>query len=255
MSRPSGRVWNARGWDMAKAPNYKDAVDYWSSQAATVDGMLGGYGTGRVPRLDIQHSTLFLRQLISAGHLPAAALDVEARGKDSTEEGIRTVDCGAGIGRVTRDLLLHYSTTVDLVEPCPPFTDVILTGEDLRPAREAGRIGEVLTIGLQDFHPPADAYDIIWNQWCLGQLDTPDLVAYLARCKRALRRGGRQSLIFVKENIATAEDVFDEQDSSWTRSEASFLEIFKAAGLVVVKAGLQHGFPKELFRVKLWALR
>lgn len=165
---------------------------------------------------------------------------------------MRTVDCGAGIGRVTRDVLLSFSTIVDLVEPCEPFTQVIRHGPDLSAAREEGKIGSVLTIGIQDFHPREEWYGIIWNQWCLGQLSDADLIAYLKRCKCALATKG---LVFVKENVAQGEDIFDEQDSSWTRSEASFLKIFKEAGLTVVKSSVQHGFPKELFQVKLWALR
>ncbi|CCG83792.1 protein of unknown function [Taphrina deformans PYCC 5710] len=254
-----------------KVPDYEAAVTYWSSQPTTVDGMLGGYGRGRVPRLDIQHSTLFVRQLVSAGQLRIASATAPDRPRkrsrrdsfSSSSEGakgdeddgglVRTVDCGAGIGRVTQDLLLGISDVVDLVEPCAPFTAEIRSCAGLQAARLAGQVGDVLTIGVQDFTPLPDRYTIVWNQWCLGQLSDPDLVAFLGRCKVALKAD--KALIFVKENIAQGEDVFDEQDSSWTRSEASFLRIFREAGLKCVKSSLQHGFPKELYQVKLWALR
>lgn len=210
--------------------DYKAGVEYWITQPATVDGMLGGYGNGRVPRLDIQHSRQCLRQLIDAGTLPA--------------QSPRTVDCGAGIGRVTRDLLSDFSSIVDIVEPCAAFTATI---------KGLDKVGDIMTIGLQDFEPAAETYTIIWNQWCLGQLTSEDLTAYLRRCKSALTSDG---LIFVKENLSSSgTDIFDSQDSSWTRTESSFLKIFKAAGLSVVKSSLQHGFPRELFKVKLWALR
>lgn len=226
----------------AKSPDYNQAVAYWSSQPTTVDGMLGGYGTGRVPRLDITHSQLFLNQLISAGHLPSATANI-------------TVDCGAGIGRVTANLLLQVSEIVDLVEPCIPFTEEIKHGELLKDARtKTKQIGQVYEVGLQDWQPALQYYNIIWNQWCLGQLSNTDLVAYLKRCKAAIKRPG--GLVFVKENIASgSEDVFDDQDSSWTRSEESFMAVFKQSGLTVVKSSAQHGFPKELYKVKLWAMR
>lgn len=205
--------------------DYHAAVEYWSSQPSTVDGMLGGYGapTSRVPRLDIAHSARFLKEL-----------DVPLG---------RALDCGAGIGRVTNDLLQYHATCVDLVEPCSTFTAQI--------ERRNEKVGEVYLCGLQDFIF-GQKYTIIWNQWCLGQLTDIDLVLYLQRCKKALPENG---YIFVKENISSIENLFDDQDKSWTRTERSFQRIFKDAGLVIVKSSLQHGFPKELFKVKLWALK
>lgn len=41
---------------------------------------------------------------------------------DSFKEKIkfgRVLDCGAGIGRVTKDVLINYFEKVDLVEPSP----------------------------------------------------------------------------------------------------------------------------------------
>lgn len=44
--------------------NYKDAIDYWSSTPATVNGVLGGYGeTTPVPKADVAGSTGFIRRL------------------------------------------------------------------------------------------------------------------------------------------------------------------------------------------------
>lgn len=65
-------------------------------------------------------------------------------------------------------------------------------------------------------------------------------------------------MIIVKENIASGnEDVFDDQDSSVTRTEAKFKKLFMEAGLVVVKEEVQKGFPSSLglFKVKTFALR
>jgi len=64
----------------------------------------------------------------------------------------------------------------------------------------------------------------------------------------------------VKENLSThrfGEDIFDDVDSSVTRSDQKFRDLFKQAGLQVVKAELQTGFPKGLglYPVKMYALR
>lgn len=44
--------------------NYDDAVQYWSSVPATVDGVLGGFGeTTPVPKVDVAGSNGFVRRL------------------------------------------------------------------------------------------------------------------------------------------------------------------------------------------------
>lgn len=50
-------------------------------------------------------------------------------------------------------------------------------------------------------------------------------------------------------------DIFDEQDSSVTRTDANWRKIFNEAGLLLLKTELQTGFPKNLFPVRFYALR
>lgn len=59
----------------------------------------------------------------------------------------------------------------------------------------------------------------------------------------------------MKENLAQGWDVFDEVDSSVTRTEEKFKEIFEKAGMVVKRTEIQRGMPKELFQVRMWALQ
>ena len=64
----------------------------------------------------------------------------------------------------------------------------------------------------------------------------------------------------VKENLSThkfGEDIFDNVDSSVTRSDQKFRDVFRQAGLHVVKAELQSGVPKGLglYPVKMYALK
>ena len=39
------------------------------------------------------------------------------------------------------------------------------------------------------------------------------------------------------------------------RTEEKFKDIFKEAGLRIVRTELQKGFPKELYAVRIWALQ
>ncbi|EEB05493.1 methyltransferase implicated in translation, partial [Schizosaccharomyces japonicus yFS275] len=208
---------------------YKDAVEYWTKIEPTVDGMLGGFGRGRIPRVDALASRQFLNRLKSRWQdiQPAVA-----------------ADCGAGIGRVTENVLLSFFQHVDLVEPIPKFLDTAKEQLKEKPC-------DFFCTGLEKWTPEHGKYAVIWNQWCLSHLTDEDLLAYLVRAQKALVPNG---VICVKENIAHFKDCFDEQDSSVTRTEASYKQIFQKAGLEVVQEALQHGFPDDLFPVKMFAL-
>lgn len=84
---------------------YKDALSYWSEVPPTVDGMLGGFAY--ITQTDIKGSTEFLSDL----------MNTEKTGRS------RALDCGAGIGRVTKNLLLPLFDTVDLLEVNQKFLD------------------------------------------------------------------------------------------------------------------------------------
>lgn len=84
---------------------YKDALTYWSNIPPTVDGMLGGYAY--ITKTDVAGSTVFLSGLMNREHLGRS----------------RALDCGAGIGRVTKNLLLRLFDTVDLLEVNKKFLD------------------------------------------------------------------------------------------------------------------------------------
>ena len=60
----------------------------------------------------------------------------------------------------------------------------------------------------------------------------------------------------VKENITSSGEVEkDEEDSSVTRPDETFKELFDKAGLELVRDLKQQKFPKEIYVVKMYALR
>ena len=220
-----------------------DALRYWNSVSTTVDGMLGGYP--EISRVDLKGSANFVAKLRREqqvhSSLPATPGPLR-----------RGVDCGAGIGRVTAGLLSAVCEVVDMVEPVEKFAREV-KGQKMV---GSGSVGHVYVIGLEDWVPDKEAkYDIIWNQWCLGHLTDKQLVAYLERCRRALTVDG---WVIVKENMGTnadGEDVFDQQDSSVTRTDQKFRRLFMEAGMRLVKTELQRGFPKGLYPVRFYALK
>jgi len=188
--------------------------------------MLGGFNNTRLPRVDITGSRTFLSHPLIKKRLMASSYS-------------HAVDCGAGIGRITKDLLSKLFEETDLVDPIDSFSKDVKEGEFLRPEREAGKIGQVFTMGLQEFIPEKGKYSVIWNQWCLGHLTDVDLVEYFKRCKEGLIPDG--GVIIVKENLAWGTDNFDGLDSSFTRTEKTLRGIFKKAGLQVLHVAEQHG--------------
>ncbi|ORY19693.1 alpha-N-methyltransferase NTM1 [Clohesyomyces aquaticus] len=227
--------------------DHSHSIAYWTSVPSTDDGMLGGYPG--VSRKDLVSSHAFLTKL-RRGKTPGIKRDLPKLN--------RVADCGAGIGRITKGFLMDVAVKVDIVEPVKKFTDELVAG--LGP-EEKGKMGEVFNLGLQDWTPKPGAYNLIWNQWCLGHLTDEQLVAYLRRCKDGLAKPSEEGesddiWIVVKENMSpNKDDIYDEEDSSVTRTDTKFRKLFKEAGLKLVAEQVQKGFPSELFPVRMYALK
>lgn len=213
-----------------KSPNfYKNARRYWSHIDPTIDGMLGGLSI--IDTSDVKGSTRFLNDLFKMKPAPGTQ---------------RALDCGAGIGRVTKNLLINYFNTVDLVEQDENFVrkahDYLSTNDKLN-----AKVGSIHNIGLQDFTPTVDTYDVIWCQWVLGHLTDDDFGAFLERCTAGLTKNG---CIIIKENFTSTDDFcIDATDSSVTRSLRVTKSILELANLRIVKICKQDNFIQGLFPV------
>jgi protein N-terminal methyltransferase len=215
------------------------ALSYWNSCDPSVTGMLGGFP--QVSRIDLQQSSTFLAKLRRA-----------SKAHPTSTPLTRIVDCGAGIGRITLGLLSTVATTTDIVEPVQKFTHEISHGDDFKALREQGKIGKIYNVGLESWTPEFE-YDVIWIQWCLGQCTDEQVKALFLRIQKHLSPGG---WIVLKENLSNhqlGEDVYDETDSSVTRTDDKFRALFADAGLKIVATELQRGFPKDLYPVRIYA--
>ncbi|KAK4555054.1 hypothetical protein LTR86_007820 [Recurvomyces mirabilis] len=212
------------------------ALSYWSSTEASVSGVLGGFP--QVSRIDLQGSSNFLAKLRRG-----------SKSHPTSRKLKRVVDCGAGIGRITEGLLVGVAEVVDVVEPVEVFTEKV---------KGKSGVGVVYNVGLEAWFPEREEvglYDVIWNQWCVGQLTDAQFIAYLKRLPPVLSEGG---WIVVKENLSNhylGEDVYDETDSSVTRTDEKFRRLFEEAGMKVVSSELQRGMPKGLYPVRSYALQ
>lgn len=214
---------------------YTDAEKYWERIPATVNGVMGGF-----QKLSAKDTSASRKLILSFTEGPEASISNN-----------RALDCGAGIGRVSKHLLLPLFKEVDLVEMNQSFLD--------RAQRYLGeaakRVGQYYHTSLQNFTPQSGHYDVIWCQWVLSHLRNDDLIQFLSRCVCGLVSSDR-GIVFIKENIALGdEDVFDDEDSSVTRCMNSFLTVFQKADLTVAQREMQLNWPENMFQVYTFALR
>lgn len=118
-------------------PDVDRGVSYWQGVPATVDGVLGGYGNGTLPKVDAQGSRTFLLQVLPrlSAVAPSSANEgaeqwlqdriAERGGKGKSKT--RALDCGAGVGRVSRDVLTRIVDIVHIVEPVESVSPLPLT--------------------------------------------------------------------------------------------------------------------------------
>jgi len=88
---------------------YEDGASYWSKIESTVDGMLGGFA--QISKPDIDGSLSFLEEFFQGKHGTGLV------------KKTRALDCGAGIGRITKNLLVPVFEKVDLLEQNPAFVE------------------------------------------------------------------------------------------------------------------------------------
>jgi protein N-terminal methyltransferase len=111
---------------------YSEGKDYWDDAKncpTTDDGVLGGFGF--VSASDITESAEFLQCVHKA--------------RPQMERAV-AIDAGAGIGRVTKSLLLPLYQTVDVLEQSPRLLEAV--PGNVGP-ENAGRIRNYLAVGMQ----------------------------------------------------------------------------------------------------------
>ena len=232
----SSQAW----WDQVREKKdewYSSAVSYWDDQTADNEGVLGGFG--QVSPADIMDSRRFLVKSLSE-RLAAA--------KEAGEDLV-AADCGAGIGRVSKDLLMHFFQQVDVVEPSEHLLEA--ARRNLTPTSSGHLAVNFFRCGLEKFEPERGRYDALWIQWALMYLTDDDAVSFLERCASRMKGKG---MIFLKENVCDGGFIVDSDDCSMTRSHAYFCDLFRLAGLRLAHTAVQRNFPKCLFKVRMYAL-
>lgn len=208
-----------KGW-------YGKSLNYWSKVPATIGGVLGGMD--HIHDSDIRESNLFISAVPDVGRL-------------------RALDCGAGIGRISKFLLTPMFEKTDLLEP---MEHMLVQAKKELPD---DRVGEMILDSMEKAVLP-HKYDVIVIQWVAIYLTDDHFAAFLKKCKDALLPNG---FIFFKENTICTKTSFlvDKEDSSLTRSDPHYKQIFAAGGVDCFAEAFQLDWPADLFPVKMYALR
>lgn len=227
---------------------YEKANSYWDDEKncpCSDDGVLGGYG--HITPVDIEGSRAFLSHV---------------QNKHGVQFG-RVADCGAGIGRITKNLLKGLFSQVDLIEQSHRLVTsapaYIHSGE-ASPA-EGAHI-TYIEQGLQHFAPEPNTYDVIWVQWVIGHLTDQDFISFIQRCVRGLKNptadNTQGGLLILKDNVIIDPDqtfYFDKSDNSVCRHMDYLRALLEVAQVQLVEQVRQEGFPEELYPVYMIALR
>jgi protein N-terminal methyltransferase len=174
--------------------------------------------------------------------VPSALQPLRSLSQRSNEK-FTALDVGSGVGRTTKDVLLHLVDEVVSAEPVSSFIEAALKASpEWKGIKGGTKCVTFVQTPLQHLHPiqvlknvkivgkaggPSilditTRFDVVWCQWCLGHLSDDELVHFLIKTKDALKVPGG-SVIVVKENVCrdtedgSARTVFDDQDSSLTR--------------------------------------
>ncbi|XP_061859649.1 N-terminal Xaa-Pro-Lys N-methyltransferase 2 isoform X3 [Colius striatus] len=123
---------------------YARAKHFYREVPATEEGMMGDYI--ELSNTDIESSREFLRKFVGGV------------GKAGTN---RALDCGSGIGRISKHVLLPVFKSVELVDMMENFLAEVpnyLQGKE-------DRVEMYYCKSLQEFTPAPQRYDVIWIQW------------------------------------------------------------------------------------------
>ncbi|XP_047936290.1 N-terminal Xaa-Pro-Lys N-methyltransferase 2 isoform X2 [Anser cygnoides] len=207
---------------------YARAKHFYQEVPATEEGMMGDYI--ELSNIDVESSREFLRKFVGGV------------GKAGTN---RALDCGSGIGRISKHVLLPVFKSVELVDMMENFLAEVpnyLQGKE-------DRVEMYYCKSLQEFTPAPQRYDVIWIQWVSGYLTDKDLLKFLIRCQNGLKDNG---VIILKDNVAREGCILDCLDSSVIRDLNILHSLIEMSGLTILREERQEGFPEQC--VPVWML-
>jgi len=227
---------------------YIEAKSYWDNEAPiSMDGVLGGFAKLDAPDIKMSRNLMLKLRTDWTGSVAA--------------------DIAAGIGRITKSLLLPLGCArVDIIEQSAGLLSA--APEYVNAPDEKCRF---FCFAMQEWQPKFKEYDIIWVQWCIGHFTDLDFIQFLYTCRDALTSNG---ILFIKDNVLGTreaepqDDAFyvDEDDYSICRSYNYLRTVFDLVGVTILAecqqpttsscsaAEIDLAFPNDIYPVFAFAL-
>jgi protein N-terminal methyltransferase len=144
------------------------------------------------------------------------------------------LELAAGMGRVTKKVLLQKFERIDVLEP-----DEKLAAEIEK--INTKKIKNIYVKKGQDFEFKDSYYDVIWGQWFLENMSDVDNLKFLIKARDHLNDGGK---IVLKENIYKEDIVqITFPEGQRIRPLKVYLLFFRLVGLRPVYIKLSDDYP------------
>ena len=219
----------SQGW-------YEKRKELWEDKSATIKEMVG-WEEINLP--DIKCSNELVSGLIYTKQLvPNSALD-----------------CGSGIGRVSKHVLVNYFKEIDLFEQNEKFVEK--SKEELS---SFTNVRSIQQCSLQLFEFNKRKYDLIWIQWCLENLEDEDLDLFISKCYNGLNDNG---IVIVKENFFYPTDEgpykgkdynYSDEDYSKQRKDIFYINLFMKHKFKIIKHFLNPNYPSKIIPLIVYVL-
>jgi hypothetical protein len=128
----------------------------------------------------------------------------------------------AGLGRVTKNILVEKFKHVEALEPFKNLAD---------------KIKEIKSPNLKAVHNQrpenyefSQKFDFIWGQWLLENMTDLDVIKFLIKCRDNLNENGK---IVLKENIEQ-DSIYITEFGQRIRTKRVYMTLFQLAGLNVI---------------------
>ncbi|XP_041912285.1 N-terminal Xaa-Pro-Lys N-methyltransferase 2 isoform X2 [Alosa alosa] len=211
---------------------YYRAQKFYEDVPASEEGMMGDFV--ELSEVDLEGSRQFLKKFVGGP------------GKAGTK---RALDCGCGIGRVSKGVLFPIFETMEMADMMEEY---LLHAHEEYLGDYADRVESYYCYNLKDLRLSLRRYDVVWIQWVACHLTDKDLMDFLVRCKASLRPNG---VIVIKDNMARQGCKLDPVDSSIIRHLDIMKGIIQKAGLEVLDVVKQEGFPEVMVPIWMIAMR
>lgn len=213
---------------------YSLTKSHWEKCEGTDKGMLGG--NIELNNIDIKESKKLIEDLIEKKFLNKNSL----------------LELGAGIGRVTKNLLKDYFEEIYILEQDKSFCEKAKSE-----LKDFSNIKGIINSSMQNTFNNSEIKDkkfsCIWIQWCIENIDDNDLVYLLSHCKLHLEDKG---VVIIKENVVEDTDKVDINDIDYSRvrNDILFKNLFKKSSLKIFKHMRHPNWPKEFMDVSIYVL-